>query len=175
MIFQIAGLPRAGTAWIASVLNLCPDIMCVHEPIDQNVPVPQNSYDHSGQSGSHLLVPAYAAMESDLRVFINRAPADAYASMVEVIGGMNYDSYLKYMVGASREYEAMADIVIDFEELFTEAAVKYLWEIITEIPFNRDKALSMLNMNVQRESLAYDFDKKFTEEVQDHNNRKDQE
>lgn len=173
MIFQIAGLPRSGTAWIASVLNLCPDVICVHEPVDRNVPIPQESYTNTGQAGSHLLLPKWANMESDLRIYINRAPADAYSSMVEVLGGMSWETYLRRIAAPAREYEEMADIVIDFDALFTEGTVMCLWEYISDLPFQRDKVASMLNMNIQRESLDYNFDKKFQEEV--HKFHKEQE
>jgi hypothetical protein len=141
--------------------------MCLHEPIDDNVPVPEDSYENSGQSGSHLLMPEYSAMESDLRVFIKRNSADAYDSMCAVIGGIDIETYRKIIYEPSREYEAFADIVIDFDNLFTEDAVKYVWNTISDRPFQRDKVLHMMNMNVQRESLDYSFGDKYIKKCVD--------
>ena len=163
MIFQIAGLPRSGTAWIASVLNLCPDIMCIHEPVDNNVPAPKGSYSHSGQSGSHLLVPSYRDMEADLRIFIKRDSEDCVKSLQDIYGDVVTDSWMDCVVGPSIEYENKTDIIVNFENLFTEDAVKYIWESITEIPFCEDKVAPMFNMNIQRHSLEYDFDESVIE------------
>jgi len=170
MIFQVAALPRSGTAWITAVLNLCPDIMCIHEPVDLQVPVPLNSYAHSGQSGSHLILPYCAAMEADLRIFIKRDSVECYesmdAAMDQIIG---ISDYRKYLVEPSHEYEAFADLVVDFDELFKEETVRYIWEAISKMEFDSDKVRPMMNMNVQRQSLDYDFCENFIDQVSEYN------
>ena len=174
MIFQIAGLPRSGTAWITAVLNLCPDIICVHEPVDQQVPVPEESYMHTGQAGSHLILPYCSAMEADLRIFIKRNLSEAYDS-INSLFEISVEDYRKFMVVPSYEYEAFADIVVDFDNLFTENVISYLWESISSMEFQRDKALQLLNMNIQRESLDYDFTKNYIEQFTEYIQNKDQE
>jgi len=170
MIFQIGALPRSGTAWITAVLNLCPDIMCIHEPVDLQVPVPQNAYTHSGQSGSHLILPYCAAMEADLIIFIKRDSVECYESMASVLDEVvTIGEYRKYLVEPSHEYEAFADLVIDFDELFNEQTVRYIWEAISEKEFDVDKVRPMMNMNIQRESLDYKFCENFIDQVSQFN------
>ena len=174
MIFQIAGLPRSGTAWITAVLNLCPDIMCVHEPVDKQVPVPEESYVNTGQAGSHLILPYCAEMYADYRVYIKRDAGDAYESIASLFD-ISAEDYRSHMLNPAIEYEAFSDIVIDFETLFTEDAVKYLWESISSMEFQRDKALQLLNMNIQRESLDYDFTSSYIEQFKEYTQNKDKE
>jgi len=162
MIFQIAGLPRSGTAWAASILNLCPDIICVHEPPDVNVPVPSGLYRHSGESGSHLLVKDYRDRHADLRVFIKRDNEHCYNStrilFDEELTRESWDTKLTPM---AIDYEKGADIVISFDKLFSLDTIKYLWKEISDSPFDDDKVSLLLNMNIQRESFEYDFEPEF--------------
>lgn len=164
MIFQIASLPRSGTAWIASVLNLCPETICLHEPIDKNVPVPESSYENWGQSGSHLLMPSLADMDTDVRIYIDRDPVEVYDSLDKLIGGIDPQTFNSTMAGASEDYQLDSDIIISYKSLFTEESVKAIWEIVTNSPFPKDKVAVMLNMNVQRDSLEYDFDEEYIDE-----------
>lgn len=164
MIFQIGALPRSGTAWISSVLNLCPDTICLHEPIDRNVPVPEGSYENWGQTGSHLLMPSIADMEADIRIYIKRDVVAVYDSLDKVVGGVDPKVFKGTVVGAAEDYESDCDVVFDFESLFTEETVREIWGMVTNSAFPKDKVLTMLNMNIQRESLEYDFDQEYIDE-----------
>jgi len=157
MIFHISALPRSGTAWIASVLNLCPDIMCVHEPVDGKVPVPEKAYRHNGQSGSHLLMPNVG--RADLNVYIQRDPDECYnaTSVVMPVPMADRDYWNKTLVRLATECQGNADVVIFYENLFTIAAVRYLWETISDEPFEQDKVAQMIGKNVQRQSLEYEI------------------
>lgn len=173
MIYQCSGLPRSGSAWISAALNLAPDVLCVHEPLDKNVHTPESSYRHVGQAGSHLLVPKYRDMDADLRIFIDRDANDAYESLVAAVTDIDPGIFEEMIYNPSLEYRDKADIIIDFDKLFTEDAVKHIWESISDTPFQRDKILFMLNMNVQRHSLEYDFDGEFVKEALNFNNQKE--
>jgi hypothetical protein len=162
MKFQIAGLPRSGTAWVASVLNLCPDVICVHEPPDLNVPVPVGLYHHCGESGSHLLVPDYRDEPADLRIFLKRNERHCYNSTnILFDDAMTRDSWLETLIPLAHEYERKSDIAIEFDQLFRIEAVKYIWNEISDSRFDEDKVSLLLNMNIQRESLEYKFSPKF--------------
>lgn len=164
MNFSVAALPRSGTAWIASVLNLCPDICCVHEPVDCNTHVPKMTYKHTGQSGSHLLAPDYGDVDADYSVYIDRDEDDVFDSIEAIYDTVDEDAFA-YMVSMTDEYAAGCDMVVQFDKLFLTSTVAKIWESISELPFEADKVEMMLNMNVQRESLEYDFDPVFLKKL----------
>lgn len=166
MIFQIAGFPRSGTAWAAAVLNLCPDIICVHESPDLNVHVPVGLYRHSGESGSHLIVGEYRDRDADLRIYVDRDGDECYNStrilFEEELQREEWDMRLTPLAD---EYKGIANIVVDFDKLFSLDTIKYLWKEISDSPFDHDKVSLLLNMNIQRESFDYDFEPRFAESL----------
>jgi len=163
MNFQIAGLPRTGTAWIASVLNLCPDIICVHESADKNVHVPVYKDKHYGQTGSHLLLPKYMGKETGLKVFIERDQEECLLSSALVLEKDIDLKEWRKLVWNALNYKEKADIVITFDNIFTLKAVELIWKEISDCEFDYDKVTLMLNMNIQRHSLEYNFDPEFVE------------
>ena len=166
MRFQLAGLPRSGTAWLSAVLNYAPDVMCVHEPVDLNVPVPVDGFRSMGVAGSHLLVPEYRDMPSDLRVFISRSPRESNKSLERLGLGLGLgEGMFHRMEDLGYEYADMCDIIIPFGKLFQIGTVFDLWYKVSNADLPTDKIMAMMNMNVQRNSLQYDFDPRFLESV----------
>lgn len=162
MKFQIAGLPRSGTAWLASVLNLCPDVICVHEPADNNVPKPSGIYPNEGESGSHLLIPKCRDEHADLRIYINRPLEESFASLVKVTdGNVDAEWWDSSVIALAEEYIQKADMIFDFNNLFTEDTVSEIWKAVSSSAFESDKVRLMCGMNTQRNSLEYDIDEAF--------------
>lgn len=171
--FQIAGLPRSGTAWITAVLNLCPSVICVHEAIDKNVPVPKNEYSSVGESGSHLLLPDFVNKKVDFRLFIYRDYSDSYDSLCKATDtDIPIDWWNEFLTPLAREFFNKSDMVIEFESLFTIEGIKKIWSKVTKDPFEEDKISLMLGMNVQRNLLEYDLEEKFIEMFNNHQNEK---
>lgn len=139
--------------------------MCVHEPVDGKVPVPEKAYKHNGQSGSHLLLLDIG--KADLNVYLHRDPDECYNSSSVVLPSPMLDKgyWDSVMVPMAMEWKDRADVVICFENLFTVHAVRYLWETISDEPFEQDKVAQMLGKNVQRQSLEYETSQELIDEV----------
>ncbi len=171
MKFQISGLPRCGTAWITSVLNFCPSVICVHEEVDKNVPLPKGSYKSVGESGSHLLLPDFRNKKVDFRLFIYRDPNDSYNSLSRATGDeIPMDWWNNYLTPLAEEFFNKSDMVIEFKSLFNLDTVKKIWNKVTDESFEEDKVALMLGMNLQRNSLDYDFNEEFISMVTNHIN-----
>jgi len=171
MKFQITGLPRSGTAWITSVLNLCPSVICVHEEVDKNVPLPKETYSSVGESGSHLLLPDFRNKKVDFRLFIYREPTDSYNSLCRATNTeIPMDWWNDFLTPLATEFFNKSDMVIEFESLFTLDTVKKIWNKVTDETFEEDKISLLLRMNLQRNSLDYDFNEEFMKMVTDHIN-----
>lgn len=166
MQIQIAGMPRSGTAWLATVLNFASDVMVVHEGPDKNIPVPSMAFKHSGQAGSHLLIPSLRDLHADLRVYLDRDSEVCYDSTDVLFDDMvPIETWNEEIRDRAEKYKLGADFTIKFENLFTVRAVKFVWESVTEQRFEEDKVRAMLNMNVQRHCLEFDIDEKLINEL----------
>lgn len=173
MKFQITGLPRSGTAWLAAALNYAPDVVCVHEPVDMRVPEPKGVYRATGEAGSHLLVPEWRDRETDLRVFIHRGTAESHRALKAATGDDVPEQWFNdRLLPNARDYFELADVVLDFSDLFCFASVRKVWERVSEHKFDADKVAMLLGMNIQRNSLEYDFDEGFINAVKKHMERR---
>jgi len=172
-IFQVTGLPRSGSAWLSAALNYAPDVICVHEPVDRRVPEPKGEYRGVGEAGSHLLVPEYREREADLRVFIHRDAGECHEALSRAMGEeVPVDWFNDGLLPLGRDYLQQADIVLDYNDLFCFANVRKVWEKVSAHKFDADKVAMLLGMNVQRNSLEYDFEPAFMDAVVKHQERR---
>jgi len=171
MKFQISGLPRSGTAWITAAVNLSPSVICVHEGIDKNVTLPKESYKSVGESGSHLLLPDFSNKKVDFRLFIYRDANDSYNSLCRSTDTeIPLDWWNNFLMPIAEEFFNKSDMVIEFKSLFTLDTVEKIWNKVTDESFQEDKVSLMLGMNLQRNSLDYDFNEGFINMVKNHIN-----
>ena len=128
-----------------------------------NVPIPEDTYKNSGQAGSHLIAPGYANMDADLKIYIDRNSDDCFNSCAKIFDCSDLVNWDETVVKNGERYKNNCDMIIGFDALFKTEAMKYIWETISDSPFQKDKVNALLNMNIQRNEHNYNFSPEFLE------------
>ena len=160
MIFQITGLPRSGTAFTASFLNLHPECFCHHELAADREDWKEYSefldkrWEFVGESSTYAWLPrAYRA--GITKVLIQRDPTQVKKSVHNITGQRTeLDVYIRAAEAAHRWAVEGRALIIPFHELFTLDALGKVWDHVfvgSFTPFPIEKARLALTMNTQRQ------------------------
>ena len=163
MIFQVTGLPRSGTAFIASFLNLHQLCFCHHDLAADRDDWKEHSdelaisWPFVGEVSTYGWLPR--AQRDNVvapRVAIFRDPEDSHAALKRIMGERvgGVDPFIKAS-SALREWAHKVDaLCVPFDELHTVPALQQIWKHIFKaelgVPFPVEKAQQMITMNVQR-------------------------
>lgn len=92
--FFVTGLPRSGTAWMATFLSGCPGVTCVHEALrdldrieDLPAALPDEPFSGTADSGLPFFLEEVEAIFPDAPwVLLDRAEAASRASLTAFLG-----------------------------------------------------------------------------------------
>lgn len=167
MIFHIAALPRSGTAFLSTLFNLSPDVLCYHEAVTLfEDMVAQMEEDEKGglivgDCSSALMYPRFDDVPAK-RVWIDRGPHEASLSARNTALGdipkNEFDLKWKYCLeNAARWRQKHAPLMVHYEDLFTLPMLESIFNFATNgcAGFPKQKAEILLRNNIQRASLKY--------------------
>jgi hypothetical protein len=160
-IFQISGLPRSGTAWIATVLSLSPDVTCYHESLMQGDPetlLRNAPTKYAGDCSTYGFMPRMI-IPSASKVFINRPIAECVECATKSFQRAQDEQTWKNMVRSVADFLQNWKLgFVPFESLFQESTVNQIVDYCcpgaTIDPIKLKLALSM---NIQRSNPAETF------------------
>lgn len=156
--FEITGLPRSGTAWLANTLSLVPEIMCYHEAdalnFDWELDEVSQRYDYVGNSSCNTAFTL--RWDAPVKFYIFRPWEDCKRSLGNAgIGTKGFENIAKVVHDYARENSEKL-IKINFEDLFQVETIEL---ILREIGFTgeipTEKIKQACRMNVQLSDLEY--------------------
>lgn len=158
-LFLIGALPRSGSCWISTVLNLSSQSRCLHEgpayyadPIKE---VMEARVRYSGDCGSHVMIGRYKYLPAR-RVFILRSKDQVKRSTKAFFERCNGESLYKDELIDSLYEQALTwirefgPLVVPYNELFTLEAVEKIWKhCLPGCEFPEAKVKQLLSVNIQ--------------------------
>lgn len=160
MIFQVTGLPRSGTAFLAAFLNLHPECFCHHDLAAERDDWKEYSeylnrtWEFVGESSTYGWLPR-AARPGAPTVLVVRDPVEVNHSLEKILGRTaGLDPLIKAQEDAKRWADQTGAFVIDFKYLFQIETLNVLWQHVFQgslVPFPVEKAKLMVTMNTQRQ------------------------
>lgn len=161
--FFITGLPRSRTAWLSVVFTIG-DSFCFHEALrftrngtEMLAMFKQTGAKHVGNSDS--LLPFFyndiARYFPDAPiVIIERDPKEVFESLERVFGVKSQLIIDETLVRLeSIRHDAL---IVDYSDLDNEPVLRKMWaHCLGDVPFNRQKWLSLRELNIQIDSKKY--------------------
>jgi hypothetical protein len=162
--FVIGALPRSGTAWLASLLNLHPDIMAFHDGFVSDVPY-QERMERAADSHKIVvdvttgIMPAFDDIPAT-RLFLERNANQCYESAHNIMN-VTHLTWGAVVANASRWTDRFMPDKIRFDRLTSEH-VDVRERELSVLEFhlglqngsvNREKAAEMRLLNVQVHGL----------------------
>lgn len=159
--FHVGALPRSGTAWVSTALNMYHGVFCFHDALTNvNCPyrsIPNNvhPYNQLGDSSSGCCL--FPEM-SDRKIYIVRHPDDVRSSMRDVgILDENFDQI--YDICTS--WGEQADLTVQFKALFSDDGHKannafsaILEAVNPDLVMDETKWKTIKKLNVQIHNLT---------------------
>jgi len=161
--FIISGLPRSGTAWIATFLNSLPGVFCWHESVqwgdefDSYTDTFMLPYEHVGDSTTDTSE-QFDVMRAT-RVWIQRNPDDCKACFRSKMGPAVDEYWDKILEMGERWKRQHNPPVVIFEKLFSEDKEEAFIEACRLVRFctgkdlDRNKFLNHSRLNIQIHGL----------------------
>lgn len=154
MIVQIAALPRSGTAWLTTVLNLAPNCFARHEAIVDGDDLSMEPVEDPAvrvDVSTYGFFPRARIYTAARRVLVYQ---DHHRSRERSARAFGFDpGPLQRMRDLALEWvEANGDgMIIRIEELFSLAGARQVWSFANPFhPFPEEKVKLMLNMKIER-------------------------
>lgn len=162
--FIIGALPRSGTAWVSTLLNLHPDVFCFHEAMAGDVPYRQAIGE---AMETHKIVvdcttgiqAAYDCIQAT-RIFLYRHMGDCVESAVNVMGERAREKWAEVVMNAARWCGKFRPPQIKFDGLLQRGRgeLEILEHILgLETPIEAAKVEQLRALNVQIEGLNPDY------------------
>lgn len=133
--FHVGALPRSGTAWIATALNMYENVMCFHDALT-NVDYPYRSIPHTVHRYKQLGDSSSAAClfpeMSEKKIYIVRHP-DSVRDSMEELGIL--DEHFDNIYDICTTWAEQADLTIQFKVLFgdDEHKANHAFQSILEV------------------------------------------
>lgn len=151
--FQLGMLPRAGSAWLATLLNMHEGVFCYHDALQsfdgkyRLAAAAKKEYEHIGDASSFCCTQPHLKRS----VFVNRDPDEVLADLEKHNMSEGFDEILRVCTKWS-----MGTKVFRFRDIFSqysEASIKVLREmfeiLVPGVPLNPDKARMLLPLKVE--------------------------
>ena len=132
--FFIYAMPRSGSAWLANFLTYSGSF-CQHEPLAGGS-FRFSDYPVSGAVDTGAAFIGYEPPDGTLIFHLSRNVTDV-AKSLRAIGLEPYD-FANYWTGG-----------FQYERLFDIGYLRELWIEVTRFPFDRERTLALMRMNVQ--------------------------
>lgn len=137
--FFIYSTPRSGSAWLSNFLTYGGSF-CQHEPMADGSGVYFPEYQVSGAIDTGAALIGYKPPEG-VEIFHLARDRDEVVSSLQKIGLKPYD-LSAYKSG------------FRYRDLFDINYLEVLWGLVTHLPFDRNRAEMLIEMNVQRSITA---------------------
>lgn len=137
--FFIYSTPRSGSAWLSNFLTYGGSF-CQHEPMADGSGVYFPEYPVSGAIDTGAALIGYKPPEG-VEIFHLARDRDEVVSSLQKIGLKPYD-LSAYKSG------------FRYRDLFDINYLEVLWGLVTHLPFDRNRAEMLIEMNVQRSITA---------------------
>lgn len=161
--FHIGALPRSGTAWLATALNMYEGIFCFHDALSnancpyRDIPRMVHQYKVLGDSSSGAcLFPEMA----ERKIYIVRHPEEVKASLSEL--GM-LDDHFDEIYDICTVWGESADLTVQFKTLFGEnerkannAFTDILEVVNPDLIMDEVKWKTVKKLNIQIHNLSMD-------------------
>ena len=172
-LIQITGLPRSGTAFVATFLALHPECVSFHELITKN----ENYRNKLAElnkihkfvidSSTYGFLPS-CTFEQSKKVYLSRNIWESKKS-AEVALNVPIDEkvYFDYLWKIKQWKTKYNPLVIKFEELFEKETLKKIWLYCfgSEEYFMDEKAEHFIDMNIQTNHPEVIFEKEIFERI----------
>lgn len=134
--FFIYSTPRSGSAWLSNFLTY-DGSFCQHEPLANDRAFNFLDYPVSGAVDTGAAFIKYAPPEGTNIFHLARNHAEVKESLKNI--GLNSYDLSAYKSG------------FRYSDLFDIDYLEVLWGIVTGLPFDRNRAEMLIEMNVQRD------------------------
>lgn len=160
MIFQVTGLPRSGTAFMATLLNLHPmcfahhDLAAEREDWREHSESLERDHRYVGEVSTYGWLPK-ATRRDGPKVVIDRDPLAVVQSMNETLGKTHdIGPYRNTSVLLRQWAQAYNALVVPFEHLFKVDILAAVWHrLFGEAgSFPLAKVQQIVTMNIQRQN-----------------------
>lgn len=164
-VFQITGLPRSGTAWIASVLNMVEECVCFHELLATEpdwrgrIEKTRQTASFVGDVNTYGFLPK-ATWPNAAKVFIHRNYEESHAAAEKAFG--RKFSKLGFHRGEEIGLKWAEDngaLVIPFSDMFKAHTVRLIMaKVMPWVPSIHPMKLDLAcRMNIQRQNCEEFF------------------
>ncbi len=162
MIFQVTGISRSGTAWLAAFLNLHPGCFCHHELAAETSNWLEDSedlhlfWDYVGESSTYGWLPK-ATRPTGPKVFIDRDPYQVFCSIWRVQNERPILTDIQAQHDAAYVWAVQQNaMIVPFTELHKTDQLQQIWSHIfgNDYTFPVAKARLFVKMNIQRIDAA---------------------
>lgn len=153
--FIVTGLPRSGTTWIANWLTT-DQSLCIHDPLYK-----YKLDELDGIITSKKLGISCTAMWN-FRDFLNSHPARkliVHRDLAEVNDSLKNEMHVDTI--SQEQAASLNDIYgihADLKDIFDKHKAKEIYETLLQIPFDEERYLQLVEMNVQPNFGKVTFD-----------------
>lgn len=161
MICQITALPRSGTAFVATMMNLAPNCLAFHElfATDKSWSATLRAYALRDfwpnqvicDVGTYQYLPK-ATIEESRKVYIRQHSERSRRHAEKAFGyTISEADAASWSDAAEKWVEKYHPLVIENSELFCLSSLEKIWRYCNPAqPFMREKVKLLLQMNIQR-------------------------
>ncbi len=159
--FLITGLPRSRTAWLCALFNMHPDIVCLHEPINEYPNIAamaayindvQRKYVGISDSSIGAYSDFYIRYFDCPILIVKRDRDEAIESYCEFLGFTKEQAEYPFSLIEKGIYEikkAKRFLEVDFNDLDDTRVIKYVWEhCVPDIEFDEFKCETLQGLIV---------------------------
>lgn len=156
-LIQVTGLPRSGTAFMATFLSLHPECICYHELIAKSdnyrdeINSSLNKYKFVVDSSTYGYLPQ-CSYNNSKKVYIDRKVSESLKS-VEIalnieVERHTYNSFEQILKDWEKNNEVL---IVNYKNLFETQTLKIIWEYCFQSDeyFSEEKANHFIDMNIQ--------------------------
>ena len=175
-LIQITGLPRSGTAFVATFLALHPECVSFHELITKNENYRNKLIELNKihkfviDSSTYGFLPQ-ATFEQSRKVYLSRNIRESKKSAEAALNvSINDEVYFDYLWKINEWKAKYEPLTIKFDELFEVKTLKSIWIYCfgNEDYFLEEKAEHFIDMNIQTNHPEVIFEKTIFERINKH-------
>lgn len=151
--FMIMGLPRSRTAWLSYFMTT-ENTFCYHElvgsctsleEIKNKLQLPKYEIVGFSDTCGHLIHEEFTCP----KIIIHRDIEEVNTSLQKLY--CTKISFLSLLETENKRLQKVQGLHIEFEEI--DSSLKQIWEYCTDIPFDKNRASLLINMNIQTKIL----------------------